>query len=108
VTFEPGLFQGNPWLSGVSPCWQLTWFLHEKSRQATLFGPDSTPGSFIRRARLDRIYSDLTNPEMASVTASQIAAQWGFGNYVTLNRAFHREFGISPSETREYSRTLPS
>lgn len=75
---------------------------------ATLFGPDSTPGSYIRRARLERVYSDLTNPEMASVPASQIAARWGFGNYATLNRAFHREFGISPSQTREFGRPLPS
>jgi AraC-like DNA-binding protein len=74
----------------------------------TLFGPDSTPGSFIRRARLERIYSDLTNPEMGTVTASRIAARWGFDNYATLNRAFHREFGISPSQIREYSQVLPS
>jgi AraC-like DNA-binding protein len=45
---------------------------------------------------------------MAAVTASQIAARWGFDNYATLNRAFHREFGISPKQTREYGYALPS
>jgi AraC-like DNA-binding protein len=75
---------------------------------ATLFGPDSSPGAFIRRARLERIYADLTNPQLMSATAADIAARWGYLNYATLNRAFHREFGIAPQQVREYgkARTL--
>jgi AraC-like DNA-binding protein len=68
---------------------------------STLFGADSSPGAFIRRARLERIYSDLTNPQLAFMPAAQIAARWGFTNYATMNRAFHREFGMSPGTARE-------
>lgn len=73
---------------------------------ATLFAPDSSPGAFIRRARLERIYTDLTNPALVSLTAAEIAARWGYINYATLNRAFHREFGIAPGQVREYGKNL--
>ncbi|WP_437773404.1 helix-turn-helix domain-containing protein [Arthrobacter sp. KNU40] len=71
---------------------------------ATLFGPESTPGAYIRQARLQRIFDDLTNPSMQSLTASQIASRWGFTNYPTLSRAFRRQFGVAPNEARVYGR----
>jgi AraC-like DNA-binding protein len=71
---------------------------------ATLFGQDQTPGAYIRRARLRRIFDDLTNPVFAGMTAAEIAARWGFTNYPTLSRAFRREFGLTPNEARAYGR----
>ncbi|BCW58558.1 helix-turn-helix domain-containing protein [Arthrobacter sp. StoSoilB20] len=72
---------------------------------ATLFAPDSSPGAFIRRARLERIYADLTNPGLVWLTAAEIAARWGYINYTTLNRAFHREFGTAPGQVREHGKS---
>lgn len=71
---------------------------------ATLFGPDLTPGAYIRRARLQRIYDDLTNPDLAGRTAAEIGSRWGFINYPTLSRAFQREFDLTPNEARAYGR----
>lgn len=71
---------------------------------ATLFGPDSTPGAYIRHARLQRIFDDLTNPALEALTASDIAARWGLTNYPSLTRAFRREYGTAPNEARAYGR----
>jgi AraC-like DNA-binding protein len=75
---------------------------------ATLFGPDSTPGAYIRHARLQRIFDDLTNPALKTLTASDIAARWGVTNYPTLTRAFRREYGMAPNEARAYVRWSPA
>ncbi|WP_423184481.1 helix-turn-helix domain-containing protein [Arthrobacter sp. NyZ413] len=75
---------------------------------ATLFGPDSTPGAYVRQARLQRIFDDLTDPALATLTASDIAARWGVTNYPTLTRAFRREFGMAPNEARAYGRWTPA
>ncbi|MFE5838798.1 helix-turn-helix domain-containing protein [Arthrobacter sp. NPDC056493] len=71
---------------------------------ATLFGSNVTPGAYIRQARLQRIFDDLTNPGLAGMTAASIASRWGVDHYPTLSRAFRREFGLTPVEARAYGR----
>ncbi len=66
---------------------------------ADLFSPE-TPGAYIRRSRLERIYRDLTDPGLVTMTAQQISARWGFANYSTMLRAFRREFDASPADVR--------
>lgn len=74
---------------------------------AVVFGSDSTPGEYIRKARLQKVFDDLVNPDLEAMTASQIAYRWGFTNYPTLTRAFRREFEIAPNEVRAYRRRSP-
>ncbi|GAA2026814.1 helix-turn-helix domain-containing protein [Agromyces tropicus] len=66
---------------------------------ADLFAPE-TPGAYIRRARLERVYRDLTDPAFATMTAQQVSGRWGFASYSTMLRAFRREFDASPADVR--------
>ena len=38
------------------------------------------------------------------VTISEIAFRWGFRDHSTFTRAFHRAYGMSPTEWRARSR----
>lgn len=59
-----------------------------------------SPASWIRRQRLDRCRRDLLDPELADRPVATIGAHWGFGDPVTFNRAFQRQFGMPPGEYR--------
>ena len=59
-----------------------------------------TVGATIRRQRLRRCYSDLTQSTADHVLA--IALRWGFRSASHFSRTFRAEFGVSPSEVRPH------
>lgn len=62
-----------------------------------LFEPFAeTPGEHLRRLRLHRAQSLLSG----DLTLAEIAGRCGFADPTTFTRAFHREFGMLPSEYR--------
>ncbi|GGB86380.1 AraC family transcriptional regulator [Marinobacterium zhoushanense] len=58
---------------------------------------------FVRRERLVRAYTTLTDPGFARRQIISIALDSGFQDISTFNRAFKRLFGISPREAREHA-----
>lgn len=66
-----------------------------------LFEQDGTSFSeHLRQARLARVYSMLVDPRFNDRTINAIAHECGFPEASTMNRAFRREFGMTPSELR--------
>lgn len=63
-----------------------------------LFEPFAeTPGEHLRRLRLQRALGLLSDPEL---TIAEVAGRTGFADPTTFTRAFHREFGMLPSDAR--------
>lgn len=57
-------------------------------------------GEFIRRQRLERCATDLTDPRLINRTVADVGARWGFQNATAFNRAFKAAYGIPPGEHR--------
>ncbi|KAK1183596.1 helix-turn-helix domain-containing protein [Streptomyces sp. NBS 14/10] len=70
-------------------------YLHHLFRQ-----DEQTVGGFVRERRLERCRADLTNPCLAGQSMSAIRARWGFQDAAVFNRAFKKEYGITPGEYR--------
>lgn len=54
----------------------------------------------IRRARLDAIAGELTDPRFSCLSISEIACKYGFENFQYFSSAFRSSFGMSPREYR--------
>jgi AraC-like DNA-binding protein len=66
-----------------------------------LFNSEGTTFSeFVCNERLAHAHRMLTSPLFATTAVSTIAYDSGFGDLSYFNRAFHRRFGMSPSEIR--------
>lgn len=66
-----------------------------------LFELDGTSFSqHLRQARLARVYSMLVDPRFNDRTINAIAHECGFPEASTMNRAFRREYGMTPSDLR--------
>ena len=59
-----------------------------------------TFGKFVQEERLQRALAHLTDPARMSTPISEIAAQAGFSEPSSFNRAFRRRFGDSPRQFR--------
>jgi AraC-like DNA-binding protein len=59
-----------------------------------------TPGAYIRRQRLLAARAMLSNPRLARHTIAQIAAAVGMLELRTFERAFVREYGVTPAQWR--------
>ena len=59
-----------------------------------------TFGQFVQEERLQRALAHLTDPARMSTPISEIAAQAGFSEPSSFNRAFRRRFGDSPRQFR--------
>jgi AraC-like DNA-binding protein len=71
----------------------------------SLFATAGTPpAAFIRAERLHAAYRALTNPRLAALPVSIIAARCGFTDRTTFTRSFVRAYGQTPSETRAFAR----
>lgn len=63
-------------------------------------GTATSPSAFIRSERLRAAQNILANPRNAELSISKIAASTGFADVRTFERAFRREFGITPGAWR--------
>jgi AraC-like DNA-binding protein len=66
-----------------------------------LFEPVGGVAGYIRKARLDRAYQELTASEAASRRIGPMAYALGFKNVSAFNRLFKAHYGVSPREARE-------
>jgi AraC-like DNA-binding protein len=70
-----------------------------------LFEEDgATFTQYLINQRLARAQRLLTNPQLGDRTMTSIALEVGFGDLSYFNRAFRRQFGLSPSDARASSR----
>lgn len=69
-------------------------------RLSDLFGPDDSPGAFIRRSRLERARQDLLRAQGSGDAVASVAHRWGYSDASAFSRAFRTEFGVTPSELR--------
>jgi AraC-like DNA-binding protein len=61
---------------------------------------ETTPMTYLRRVRLDRIHADLRAAEQGDgQTVAQVAARWGFADLGRLAGHYRERFGESPSVT---------
>ena len=61
---------------------------------------DTTPMAYLRRVRLDRVRTDLTDAEAsAGTTVSEIAARWGFADASRFSARYRRVYGETPRQT---------
>jgi AraC family transcriptional regulator, positive regulator of tynA and feaB len=60
---------------------------------------EESVAGLVRTERLARCFEDLQRPNGGSVT--DIAFRWGFCDAAHFSRVFKREFGATPSETRQ-------
>lgn len=70
-----------------------------RSRLYRLFEPLGGIASYIRRQRLLRIRTALSD-SLDGRSISRIAGHWGFVDASAFSRTFRHEFGISPKEAR--------
>lgn len=62
-----------------------------------------TLSDYIRQARLEHCMRDLTRPELARLSVTQIAFSWGFQHQAHFSRIFRKRFNTSPSGCRRNS-----
>ncbi|MEU7869125.1 helix-turn-helix transcriptional regulator [Dactylosporangium sp. NPDC049140] len=60
---------------------------------------DTTPGAYLRRARLERAHRDLLDGDPASTTVGAVAARWGFASHSRFTAHYHAVYGQLPSDT---------
>lgn len=66
-----------------------------------IFEPVGGIANYIRKARLNRAYQEVTSLELSDRRIGQIAFNLGFRNIPAFNRLFHKVYGLSPSKARE-------
>jgi AraC-like DNA-binding protein/mannose-6-phosphate isomerase-like protein (cupin superfamily) len=59
---------------------------------------------WLRERRLERCWSELTDPGRLRTTIAAIAFGWGFSDLRTFNRAFVTKYGMNPWLVRELTR----
>jgi transcriptional regulator GlxA family with amidase domain len=59
----------------------------------------SSPTTYLRDVRLDRVRQDLLSATPASARVSEVARQWGFGNLGRFSSAYVARFGEYPRTT---------
>ncbi|MFE5671374.1 helix-turn-helix transcriptional regulator [Agromyces sp. NPDC056523] len=57
-------------------------------------------GDWVRGRRLEECAAMLSDPSSRALTVSDIAFRWGFRDHSAFSRAFHRSYGVTPSEWR--------
>ncbi|MGP3979036.1 helix-turn-helix domain-containing protein [Streptomyces sp. 8N114] len=77
-----------------------TSYLHRLFQQE-----DDTVASWIRRQRLERARSDLTDPAHRTVPIYSIAARWGFSRAADFTRAFRTAYGVPPKDYRRHAKS---
>lgn len=66
-----------------------------------MFGEaDGGVAAYIQRRRLQLVLSELEDPRKLEVPIARIAESWGLFCVPSFNRAFRREYGMTPREAR--------
>jgi AraC-like DNA-binding protein len=68
---------------------------------------DSTPSRYVLGQRLARVHRRLSDPRHAGTTVAAIAYASGFRDISTFNRAFRRQFSMTPLNARAGRNTPP-
>jgi AraC-like DNA-binding protein len=63
----------------------------------------TTPNTYIRRVRLDRVRQELLVSDPTVVTVREVAAAWGFAHLGRFAQQYAVEFGETPTATLERS-----
>jgi AraC-like DNA-binding protein len=58
-----------------------------------------TPKCFIRRKKLERVYSTLMNPALQVANVTAVALDYGFTHLGRFSEAYKATFGCLPSES---------
>jgi AraC-like DNA-binding protein len=61
---------------------------------------DETFSHYLRTRRLERCRTDLSSPQHARLSISEICFRWGFNGSAHFSRAFRDQYGLSPREFR--------
>jgi AraC-like DNA-binding protein len=62
---------------------------------------DETFSHYLRTRRLERCRTDLSSPQHARLSISEICFRWGFNGSAHFSRAFRDQYGVSPREFRQ-------
>ncbi|WP_421738241.1 helix-turn-helix domain-containing protein [Caulobacter sp.] len=62
---------------------------------------DETFSHYLRTRRLERCRTDLSSPQHARLSISEICFRWGFNGSAHFSRAFRDQYGMSPREFRQ-------
>jgi len=68
-------------------------------------GSGITVAAYIKQRRLAAIAQELRNPYHAEDSITEISLRWGFPEITHFSRSFRAEFGMSPREYRDWTRT---
>lgn len=84
--------------------------ISERYLQKLFEGVGDNFSHYVRERRLQRAWSDLSNPAEAHRSISEIAYRYGFSDSAHFSRAFRHRFGLPPREFRqqEAERAAPS
>jgi AraC family transcriptional activator of tynA and feaB len=93
----------NAWRISVDDLAQ-EFFISRRHLYNLFASEGTTPGDYLRRARLKRAASMLQNPLSANLAIAQIGTACGYDDATTFTRAFRREFQMNPSDWRHASR----
>ncbi len=77
--------------------------ISERYLQKLFEGTGSSFTHYIRERRLQRTWADLSNPDEAHHSISEIAYRSGFNDAAYFSRAFRNRFGLSPREFRQHA-----
>ena len=69
-----------------------------------LFEPAGGIATYIRKARLNRAFQEITAGEFSNRRIGQIAYRLGFKNVSAFSRLFHEVYGVAPGAARERAR----
>ncbi|MEU3982835.1 helix-turn-helix domain-containing protein [Streptomyces sp. NPDC026672] len=61
---------------------------------------DTSVSAHIRHQRLEGARRDLADPAQLAVPVGRIAARWGFLHHAAFTRAFHTQYGMTPTDHR--------
>lgn len=84
--------------AGVSP----------RTLHRLFFASGVTFRTWLRDARLERCWQELTDPSRCRATIAAVAFRWGFNDLRTFNRAFSARYGMTPQAARKSGATHPT
>src|SRR6202011_6107910 len=67
-------------------------------------GEGTTLSKYVVGQRLARAYSMLTGPRFSELSITSVAFDTGFDDLSYFTRAFHRTYGLTPSDARAAAR----